>query len=778
MKIYYTTLLFCFSFFVANAQTNYTISGYVREKGSRESLIGANLYIPSLKSGASTNNYGFYSVTIPATDSLFVVVSFVGYKTLLFKFSHQTDREFNIDMEADGLLDEVVVEADKEYEMVSEKVQMSSMQLPVQQVRDIPALLSEKDVLKVLQLMPGVQKGSEGNGGLYVRGGGPDQNLIILDDATVYNAYHLFGFFSLFNGDAIRGIELTKGGFPARYGGRLSSVIDITMKDGDKERVKGEIGMGLIASKLTLEGPIKKNKSSFMVSGRRTYIDIPLRLFLPKDRQAGYYFYDLNAKANYEFGQRDKLYVSGYFGKDNFYADFKDQDNDSKSSINWGNATASVRWNHLFSQKLFANTSFVFSNYQFVISIDSKSNSQQFLARYQSGIRDYAVKFNVDYLPRLNHSIKAGFSMINHVFTPKAITVKAGDPNSNIDELQEIQSLEGGLYAEDDFRLGTRWHINAGARLSMFTTEGKTYFRGEPRVAVAFKLKEGLSAKLSYAQMNQYIHLLSNTGIGLPTDLWVPSTSRVKPQSSEQVAIGLAKDIPNRNLTVTLEGYYKESTSIIGYKEGASYLGLDEPGAAKDISWEDNVTAGKGRSYGAELFIQRKMGKFSGWIGYTLSWTQVQFDEVNFGKEFFPRYDRRHDISVVAIYKPRPRITLSGTWVYGTGNALSLPTSTFTLINHQVGQYSYSPEGKDYGQKNSFRAAPYHRFDIGIQFHRKLNKGERTWEFSVYNAYNRANPFFYDISTNYDPKTQTETNVLKQYSLFPIIPSFTWRRTF
>jgi TonB dependent receptor/CarboxypepD_reg-like domain/TonB-dependent Receptor Plug Domain len=778
MKIYYTTLLFCFSFFVANAQTNYTISGYVREKGSRESLIGANLYIPSLKSGASANNYGFYSVTIPATDSLFVVVSFVGYKTLLFKFSHQADREFNIDMEADGLLDEVVVEADKEYEMVSEKVQMSSMQLPVQQVRDIPALLSEKDVLKVLQLMPGVQKGSEGNGGLYVRGGGPDQNLIILDDATVYNAYHLFGFFSLFNGDAIRGIELTKGGFPARYGGRLSSVIDITMKDGDKERVKGEIGMGLIASKLTLEGPIKKNKSSFMVSGRRTYIDIPLRLFLPKDRQAGYYFYDLNAKANYEFGQRDKLYVSGYFGKDNFYADFKDQDNDSKSSINWGNATASVRWNHLFSQKLFANTSFVFSNYQFVISIDSKSNSQQFLARYQSGIRDYAAKFNVDYLPRLNHSIKAGVSMINHVFTPKAITVKTGDPNSNIDELQEIQSLEGGLYAEDDFRLGTRWHINAGARLSMFTTEGKTYFRGEPRVAVAFKLKEGLSAKLSYAQMNQYIHLLSNTGIGLPTDLWVPSTSRVKPQSSEQVAIGLAKDIPSRNLTVTLEGYYKESTSIIGYKEGASYLGLDEPGAAKDISWEDNVTAGKGRSYGAELFIQRKMGKFSGWIGYTLSWTQVQFDEVNFGKEFFPRYDRRHDISVVAIYKPRPRITLSGTWVYGTGNALSLPTSTFTLINHQVGQYSYSPEGKDYGQKNSFRAAPYHRFDIGIQFHRKLNKGERTWEFSVYNAYNRANPFFYDISTNYDPKTQTETNVLKQYSLFPIIPSFTWRRTF
>jgi hypothetical protein len=658
---------------------------------------------------------------------------------------------------------------------------MSTVEIPIRQIKTIPALLGEKDVLKVLQLMPGVQKGSEGSSGLYVRGGGPDQNLIILDDAVVYNAYHLFGFFSLFNGDALKSVELTKGGFPARYGGRLSSVLDMNMKEGSKDKLHGEGGIGIISSRLTLEGPLKKDKSSFILSGRRTYADALARPFIPNG-DGGYYFYDLTAKVNYDFGRKDKLYLSGYFGKDRFFITEKYDGNRYKTGFNWGNATGTLRWNHLFNQKLFTNTSLIFSNYRFRIFQDDKSkDGATYSLDYHSGIRDLGIKQDWDFFPNPQHALKFGVMSTYHQFTPSAVVVKDSQVNQFSRDVEAIDVVESGLYAEDTYRPFDKVRLNAGFRLSHYAAEGRQYFRPEPRLAASYSLREDLSVKASYALMNQYVHLLSNTGIGLPTDLWVPTTARVKPQQSQQVAAGIAKDFIDRGLQLTVEGYYKKMDNIIGYREGASFLLIEDgPEGASRVSWEDNVTAGQGWSYGTELLLQKKSGRFSGWVGYTLSWTQLQFDELNFGRKYYARYDRRHDLSLVGIYEISPRITLSGSWVYGTGNAITLPVSEYLAGEHvptaQGGRYgSYL---NDYGPKNSFRMAAYHRLDLGIQFHKKMRRHERTWEFSLYNAYSRQNPFFYFTESKTDQATGISKAVLKQIALFPIIPSFSYNFKF
>jgi hypothetical protein len=598
----------------------------------------------------------------------------------------------------------------------------------------------------------------------------------------VYNAYHLFGFFSLFNGDALKSVELTKGGFPARYGGRLSSVLEMNMKEGSKEKLHGEGGIGIISSRLTLEGPIQKGKSSFILSGRRTYADALVRPFIPEG-DAGYYFYDLTAKVNHDFGRKDKLYLSGYFGQDRFFTRDQLDGGRSKLGFNWGNATGTLRWNHLFNQKLFANTSLIFSNYRFRIYQDETNrDGDQFALDYRSGIRDVGVKQDWDFFPSPRHSVKFGFSSIFHRFTPSAIVVKDSQVDQFTSEIKAIDVAESGLYAEDTWRPLDRLRLNAGLRLSHYATAGRQYLRPEPRLAVSYTLAEDLSAKASYAHMNQYVHLLSNTGIGLPTDLWVPTTARVAPQQSRQVAAGLAKDFTEKGLQLTLEGYYKKMDNIIGYREGASFLLIEDgPESAGRVNWEDNVTAGQGWSYGAELLLQKKAGRFSGWVGYTLSWTQLQFDELNFGKKYYARYDRRHDLSLVGIYEISPRITLSGTWVYGTGNALTMPLSQYQANQHQTGTQGRSYYGgtvNDYGEKNSFRMAAYHRLDLGIQFHKKMKRHERTWEFSLYNAYSRQNPFFYYIDSVYNSATGESRSLLKQIALFPIIPSFSYNFKF
>ncbi len=764
----------------AQTAAKYTISGYVGEKGSKESLPGVNIYVPKLKLGAVSNNYGFYTLTLPA-DSIDLMVTFVGYKTQLFKLDLHKNVQLDIPLESSIDLKEVEVSADK-LERISDEVQMSKIDLPVEQIKNLPALLGEKDVLKAIQLLPGVQKGSEGSSGIYVRGGGPDQNLIILDDATVYNATHLFGFFSLFNGDALKSVELTKGGFPARFGGRLSSVIEMQMKDGDKQKYHAEVGIGIISSRFTIDGPILKDKASFLISARRTYIDVlaqPIIRSQTNGVKTGYYFYDLNAKLNYVLDYKNKLYLSGYFGKDKFYLeDHVHSDYQNDASLSWGNATGTLRWNHLINEKIFSNVSLIFTDFLFGIQDKATFPNGFYDLKYYSGIRDYSIKSDIDYSPNPKHFIKGGILATYHYFRPSALVSQSSNASDNMSRKTNIDAYETAIYVEDDFKIDDKWRVSGGARLSNFNVRTKSYVNPEPRISFRYLLRPDLSVKVCYSTMNQYLHLLSNSGFGLPTDLWVPATDRIKPQQSQQVALGLAKDLKIKEAAfmVSLEGYYKKSKNIIGYKEGASFLNIDPTEGSTDFTYEDIVTSGNAESYGAEFFFQKKFGKLTGWVGYTLSWTWLQFDELNFGNRFPARYDRRHDFSIVGIYKLSDRISLSATWVYGTGNAITLPLSSY-----QAGEqnpypfkgapgYTNSQTVNDYGEKNSFRMAPYHRFDIAIQFHKHSKKYERIFELGAYNAYNRHNPFFY--YTEYDANTnQTK---LKQVSLFPIIPSISW----
>jgi hypothetical protein len=453
----------------------------------------------------------------------------------------------------------------------------------------------------------------------------------------------------------------------------------------------------------------------------------------------------------------------------------------------WGNSTATMRWNHLFTNKLFSNASVVFSNYTFGLTDRFKEmwDSTDYTAEFKSGIRDLTFKYDIDYIPSPNHWIKAGILSINHRFKPSAYVEENFKEDEYITNIKNIDGLESGIYLEDTWQPFQALKVNAGMRFSHFLTAKNQYHFFEPRLSIAWRLKNDMAIKGSYASMNQFIHLISNTGVSLPTDLWVPTTSRIRPQQSQQVAIGLVKDISNRNLSVSLEGYYKNMKNVLAYKEGASFLTFDDPSSASSINWENNVTSGRAWSYGAEIMIQKKTGRLTGWIGYTLSWTQMQFDSINFGKKYFARYDRRHDLSVVGIYKLSDRVTLSGNWVYGTGNAVTIPGSNFFIMEKFPGTY-VPPERQyharspfydmgffnDLSEKNNYRMEPYHRLDLGIQFHKQKKWGERTWEISIYNAYNRKNPFFYYNDTKSGPAINFGR--LKQVSLFPVIPSVTY----
>lgn len=759
------SVLLCFS--VAFGQPpKFTISGYVKEAVSNELLPGVTIYIPALNSGAVTNNYGFYSITLEE-GSYDLVYTFIGFEGV--KRTVELKQDIVLDQflkPATFALEEVVVSAELQ-EKESEKTQMSVLKLSAKSVQNIPAFMGEKDVLKVLQLMPGVQSGSEGNSGLYVRGGGPDQNLLILDDAIVYNANHLFGFFSIFNGDALKSIELYKGGFPARFGGRLSSVIKMDMKDGNKEETHGKVGIGLISSSVLIEGPINKGKTSYLISGRRTYIDVLAAPLNRSGTKGGYFFYDLNAKIHHEFSPTDKLYISGYFGRDKFYS--RDEVVDFDASLSWGNATSTLRWNHQFSKKIFSNMSLIFSKYQFKIA----TSADDFELKYISSIRDFGFKYDFDFFPSINHAIKFGIASTAHQFIPSALVIRE-DGFTPEDSQTKFNTIESAIYIEDDMRLFEKINVNVGFRISHFIHKNKTYIKAEPRISVAYMLPNHFTIKSSFSSMNQYIHLLSNSGGGLPTDLWVSSTDRVKPQSSNQLAVGIAKDLSN-NIFVTVEGYYKKSKNVISYKEGASFLVLDDSESAETLSWEDNITNGNSESYGIEFLIKKKFGDFNGWIGYTLSKTEFQFDELNFGKKFLAKYDRTHDLSVVGIYTISDKVTLSGTWVYGTGNNFSLPTRTFrTAPNIFEDNFFFSSRFSrfdDIEQRNNFRAEAYHRLDLSVRISKKKKRGTRTWDISVYNAYSRKNPYFYFQDEKYVNGT-TSVGVLKKVSLFPIIPSF------
>lgn len=763
----------------------YTISGYITETGSGENLLGVSIYVPELKLGTVSNDYGFFSLTLPEGKHQ-VYISYIGYATQIKEIDLRKDLNLDIALalEAESL-EEVVVTADEKVKE-SKVTQMSTVRLNPLDVQDVPAFLGEKDVLKTLQLLPGIQGGSEGSSGFFVRGGTPDQNLIVLDDAVVYNSNHLFGFFSVFNGDAIKSVEAFKGGFPARFGGRLSSVIKIDMKDGNKEKLSGKVNIGLISSSLLLEGPINKGKTSFILSGRRTYADVLAQPFLNEEEgKGGYYFADLNFKIHHIFSPKDKLYWSNYYGRDKFYSNFKDEFTDEKVRLGWGNITSTLRWNHQFNNKLFSNTSLIFSNYEFKITDEYtdtfENRTEDYSFSTSSGINDYTLKTDFDYFPNSKHSIKFGAQATRHNFTPQRVLIQ-DDFSGDVDSKQELNSFEGAVYVEDDWKLTDKLRISPGLRLSYFKVGNKNYINPETRLALAYNLKPDLAFKASYTQMNQYIHLLSSSGIGLPTDLWVSSTDQVKPQTSQQFAIGVAKDFFDKDYSLTFEGYYKKLDDVIAYKEGASFLAFDDLESGKDLNWEDNITAGQGWAYGGELLFRKQTGKLTGWLGYTLSWSERQFDELNLGNKFFDRYDRRHDISVVGIYKPHERITLSGTWVLSTGNNYTLPNlqrldtpSGFPI----AGQGNFFGSETEFATaRNNFRGETSHRLDLGIQFHKKLKKSrERTWGFSLYNAYARQNPFIYTLEDSDfdfdDPNATVETQLVRT-SVLMLIPSFNY----
>lgn len=745
---------------------NVTISGYVSESGSGERLIGATVYIPERNIGTTTNTYGFYSITLPV-DSYTVRYSYIGYVSTGKKLFLQQNQQLNIELSTDKNLDEVVITA--EQDAIQSTTRMSSIDLPVQTIKSLPAFLGEVDVMRAIQLLPGVQAGNEGSTGIYVRGGGPDQNLILLDGVPVYNASHLFGFFSVFNADAIRSVEVIKGGFPARYGGRLSSVIDINMKEGNKQKIHGEGGVGLIASRLTLEGPIQKGKSSFMVSGRRTYYDLLAKPFMRGTTKGGYYFYDLNGKANFQLGKKDHLYISGYFGNDKFYARESQNSNSLlstsfKTAIQWGNATAVGRWNHEFSPKLFGNLTTYYSRYRFQISAQTKNqllgSNEEYLLKYSSGINDKAVKYDFDYLPSANHYIKAGVGLVAHTYMPGAQQTKIKSSFENQDTtigVDNIHANEIDAYIEDDIRISSKFKTNIGLHWTGFNVRGQFYNSIQPRVAMRYLITDDLSAKASFVQMNQFIHLLTNSSIGLPTDLWVPVTDKIPVQKSYQYAAGIAYT-HKTGIEVSIEGYYKTMDNLIEYKEGASFFNTT-------TNWEDKIEIGKGYSYGGELFLQKKKGKFTGLMGYTLSWTNRQFDNLNNGKTYPYRYDRRHDFKIAGIYAINKRVEVSAEWLYGTGNAITLPIA---FHKGQGGE-----EVLVYGDRNAFRMPSYHRGDVSIKFSKQKKRFERAWVVGVYNVYNRRNPFYVYSSTD-----NKGNNVFKQMSLFPVIPSITYQFKF
>lgn len=766
-----------------SAQT-YTISGYISDKASEEMLISANLYDFVSSSGTVTNTFGFYSITLPAGD-VNIRASYIGFTDINTAFTLSQDTTINFQLPSSVEIDEIVIKADKASEgRIEERTQMSSVEVPIEQIKKIPALLGEVDVIKALQLLPGVQSGGEGSSGLYVRGGSPDQNLILLDGVPVYNANHLFGFFSVFNADAIKDVKLIKGGFPARYGGRLSSVLEINLKEGNKNEFHGEGSIGIVASKLTLEGPISEN-TSFIVSGRRTYIDLLAKPFIQsgfeEDGQeggTGYYFYDLNAKINHKFSDRDRLYISTYTGKDKFYFESKELDQEPSDVIEfglgWGNVTTAIRWNHLITPKLFGNLTATYSNYEFNVlsrfgeEYDNSSLNEEFRLEYDSGIRDFALKLDFDYLPNPNHFIRFGINGINHNFNPGTFELGLTDPDvvdfSTTVSQDKVSAQEISAYVEDDMQLFEGFKMNAGLHASTFLVQEKSYYSIQPRISMRYLLDNGIAIKGSFATMAQYIHLLSNEGIGLPTDLWLPSTAKVKPQNSWQGAVGVAKTL-NDTYEVSLEGYYKKMNNLISYQDGSGLFEFSD--------WQDRLVTGQGDSYGIEAFIQKKKGRLSGWIGYTWSQSNRQFDDLNFGEEFPYTYDRRHDISVVATYKISDKINFAGTWVYGTGNAVTLGNSNYRAL-YDSGTFRDGGTFTYYDGRNNFRMNAYHRMDLGITYTRKKKNWDSIWSFGAYNAYNRKNPFFIFTDEDYDPNTQTSTRVLKQASLFPIIPYITY----
>jgi hypothetical protein len=776
---------FGFLFFLsAQAQSRFTINGYVKDSLSGESIIGATVSVDGQSKGVLSNQYGFYSLTLEK-GKYDISVSHVSYqgKTLAIDLQENTSFTFEL-VSKSAAISEVIVYS-KRRDGNIRNAQMGKIDLNMNQIRNIPAFMGEVDLLKAIQLLPGVQNAGEGNAGFYVRGGGPDQNLIMLDDAVVYNTGHLFGFFSIFNSDAIKNVSLIKGGMPAQYGGRLSSVVDVAMKDGNINQFQMDGGIGLIASRFSVQGPIKKNKASFILSARRTYIDALVKPFIKKSASfygSGYYFYDVNAKINYRFSDKDRLYLSGYFGRDVF--DFVNAKRSFKTNVPWGNSTATLRWNHVFNRRLFSNTTLVYNDYKFKFA----AAQENFEIGLSSGIKDGTLKTDFDYYPLPGHKLKFGGLITYHRFIPNIVSGRQDSIVFRPNNESIKYAAETAVYIQDDWEVGEKVKINYGIRWSSFTQTGpykrftrdndgnkidsttyktlepvKTYGGLEPRFTIRYAVNSTTSVKTAITRNLQYIHLVSNSGTTLPTDLWVPSTYIVKPQVSWLYSAGVFKNFNDNQYETSLELYYKDMKNQVEYQEGYT-PSLKDP--------EDEFVFGKGWSYGAELLINKLRGRLSGWIGYTLSWTWRKFPLLNNGEKYPAKYDRRHDLSVVANYEISKKWKLGSVFVFGTGNAITLP-ERFYFINGVLTQ--------EYSKLNQYRMKAYHRLDFSASYYPVPKKKRRVssyWVFSIYNLYSRLNPYF----IYFDQEGSTANGDLKvsakQVSLFPILPAVTWNFKF
>ena len=805
MRKYLIPLLFLsLSISFLNAQTRHTVSGYITDSSSKETLIGATVLDLNSGRGAITNEYGFYSLTLPDGD-INMRTGYVGYKPLTFSFSLSTDTIINIDIHTIEELDEVTIVGNREILGVRGS-QMSAIDIPIEQIKNVPAMFGETDVLKALQLLPGVMSGTEATAGLYVRGGNPDENLLLLDGVPVYNVNHMFGMFSVFNPDAIKNVTLYKGSFPAHYNGRLSSVVDIRMKDGDLYNYHGNISTGIISSKINLEGPIVKGKTSFNISARRTYSDIILNTALAINRMInyadeedlgmGYYFYDFNLKLNHKFNDKDRLYLSWYSGDDDIYFKYKESDGLYKNRVkldwHWGNAVAALRWNHVIGPKLFMDLSANYTRYRhrMGISMNEKDNtnmySNQAGIRMHSGIYDLSGRSDFHYSPSSRQELRFGMSYTYHRFRPDAMSIglqgyEENDSSYNVHQTfgsKQIPAHELQLYVEDDIEMTDAFKANIGAGYAAFKVNGRFYNSIEPRLSARLMITDDLSFKTGYAYMSQYVHLLSNNVISLPTDLWVPVTDKITPEHSHQWAAGLSYSLENK-ADFTLEGYYKHMDNLLEYKEGSSYM-------TGDTDWQEKVAMGKGWSYGIEFMVQRSIGKLNGWLSYTWSHSQRRFDRpgmvLNGGRKFDSKYDRRHKVDITCNYKFSDRFDMSATWIYQTGNCGTIYTQYYDA-SPLISSYDYDNATSlgYYDNRNNFRLNPTHRLDLGFNWHRKLGSNlNRTLNLSIYNAYNNRNPFLVYVYSEdyYENGELTEYRKLRQLTLFPILPTLSYTLSF
>ena len=756
-----------------HAQDKVTLRGTVKDKRSGETIIGATVVLnQTVNIGTVTNEYGFYSLTVPQ-GTYKMTVSLVGYQPLLLTKELLKNEVFDVSIgEAASELKEVTIVGEDKQDKNSQALP-GVEKMDMKEMSKVPVIFGERDLLKTIQLLPGIKSAGEGNSGFYVRGGGADQNLILLDEAPVYNASHLLGFFSTFNSDAIKDVTVYKGNMPAQYGGRLSSVLDIKMNDGNDQSYHVSGGIGLISSKLNIEGPIKKGKGSFLITGRRTYADVFLKLSPNKDiRDNKLYFYDLNLKSNYTLNSKNRLYLSGYFGRDKlgFGETF---------GIDWGNGTGTLRWNSIINNKLFSNTSLIYSKYSYKISINGSTSQFDITSK----IRDFNLKQEFQYYVNPKNTVRFGFNVIHHTMTPGQIEASEGSAISDA-KLQERFALDNAIYVSNDWQASSKIKVNYGLRLSSFNILGgndfytfdetgnvkdtlsykdgsivKSYVYLEPRVSLSYAINESSSIKAALARNVQNLHLISNSSTSTPTDIWIPSSKIVQPEISDQVSLGYYKQFNDKMYEFSAEVYYKDMQNIVDYKDGANTQ-------ANDLI-EGELLFGQGRAYGLELFVKKKLGKFNGWIGYTLSKSEKQIDNINNSDWYNAHQDRTHDISIVGIYDLNKKWSFSATFVYYTGNAVTFPSGKYEVDGNV--QFVYT-------ERNGYRMPAYHRLDLGATLQgRKTDKFESSWNFSCYNAYGRENA--YSISFRQSKSDPQKTEAV-QTTLFRWVPSVTYNFKF